>query len=140
MRVTFPSGSRNYPFDRNPSTVGSGPAVSANVGGTGTTYGSYTVPATRRATVGASGSIVVSTALAAGQTAYARLEFTPSGGALQILAFRETIGTAVGTLTQFDVAALQMKAGDKLEVRVDVGAGAGAAIGSGGIQGQEYDA
>ncbi len=143
MRVYAPSSPRNFPIDRNPVTVvnGGGPG-GPFAGGTNNVLATYTVPALRRALVAiAQGFIEVAVAMAAGQTTVISVLVTPSGGAQTLIA-QEFLGGAAPALTNRQVAAqaVTLKAGDLIEVRAILTAGAGTASAGGGLQATEYDA
>src|SRR5712691_7067834 len=140
MRVTFPSGSRNNPLDRNPSTVIQG-AAATSTGGADTQVFTYTVPANRRADLAIQTSGVIITALVAAQGGFNRLLVTPSGGANTTLFESEfEPAAAVGTRGDTPSIHVQLKAGDQVQARVVTGAGAGVLGVKGGVQGVEYDA
>ncbi len=142
MRQYGPAGARNIPVDRNPSTIvnGGGPG-GPFAGGTNNLLATYTVPALRRALVEiAQGFEEVAVALAAGQTAVIDVLITPSGGA-QTLVAQNFMGGAAPALTNRTVAAqgLTLKAGDLVEVRMVITAGAGTVSAGGGLKATEYD-
>ncbi len=136
MRVTFPSGTRSTPLDRNPSTVNVGATASATAGQDNLVT-SYTVPANRRADLAVQTTLVVAVALAAAQVG--RSEILGPGSVLIHLAELEPLAP-IGTRADSPSIHVQLTAGITITIRVVAGAGAGQVIVSGGIQGVEYDA
>src|SRR5712691_3968281 len=143
MRQYGPAGARNIPVDRNPSTIvnGGGPG-GPFAGGTNNLLATYTVPTNRRALVAiAQGFAAVAVALAAGQTAVIDVLITPFGGAQTLVAQDFIQGGAVaGTRVAVAAYAVTIKAGDLIEVRMVVTAGAGTVNAGGGLAATEYDA
>ncbi len=143
MRLYGPSSTRATPTDRNPSTVanGGGPA-GPFVGGTTNIIATYTVPVSRRAQLGTIGGyIFVGAALAAAQRAILSITMTPNGGALTILhQIALQGGQVLGTTERLQGANYQLKAGDQIDLRLGLDAGAGTCGIGGGLQGVEYDA
>ncbi|SRR5712691_3143074 len=143
MRQYGPSSTRSGTIDRNPSTVvnGGGPG-GPFAGGTNNLLATYTVPTNRRALVAiAQGFAAVAVALAAGQTAVIDVLITPFGGAQTLVAQDFIQGGAVaGTRVAVAALAVTIKAGDLIEVRMVVTAGAGTVNAGGGLAATEYDA
>ncbi len=143
MRQYGPSSTRSGAIDRNPTTVvnGGGPG-GPFAGGTNNLLATYTVPGARRALVAiAQGFAAVAVALAAGQTAVIDVLITPSGGAQTLVAQDFIQGGAVaGTRVAVAALAVTIKAGDLIEVRMVVTAGAGTVNAGGGLAATEYDA
>lgn len=141
MRIYGPTGTRNFPTDRNPSDVRQAQVRSAIAGGTNQNMVDYTVPALRAATVEvAEGTAFVSTALAAGQGATIVVQFDVGGGLLNgpNVAFPPASALAVDKTLQ--VQGIGLRAGHRIVVNVAVDAGVGALIGGGGLKVTEYDA
>src|SRR5712692_5736721 len=139
MRQYGPSSTRSGTIDRNPSTVvnGGGPG-GPFAGGTNNLLATYTVPTNRRALVAIAQGFA---ALAAGQTAVIDVLITPFGGAQTLVAQDFIQGGAVaGTRVAVAAYAVTIKAGDLIEVRMVVTAGAGTVNAGGGLAATEYDA
>ncbi len=140
MRIYGPTSPRTTPLDRNPSTVNVS-GTSTTAGGTTTTQATYTVPAGRRADLYAQVFGLVQTAFAAGQSARVYVQVTKNAGAPFQPAEDDIVAAAaVGVKANPGVFRVQVVAGDKVDIVVNIGAGAGAVTGGGGIQGVEYDA
>jgi len=141
MQLFGPTGSRNFPTDRNPTRIAVG-AFAGVVGGASTTFATYTVPAGRRCTIwSATVNGVVITVLAAGQTSEQIIRVTKPGPILteQVHDIIQA-AAAVGTRVQHDKSTIELAAGDILDVIVSVTAGAGVVQAGGGLSGVEYDA
>ncbi len=140
MRIYAPTSPRVAPLDRLPTTINTSGTSTVAGGGT-TIQATYTVPAGRRADLSCQVFGLVATAFAAGQSARVYVQVTKSGGA----AFQPAeddimVAAALGVKANPGVFHVQLNAGDKVDIVVNVGAGAGAVTGGGGIQGTEYDA
>lgn len=141
MQLFGPSGARNVPFDRNPTTVVNGIGSTAIVGGGNTTPADYTCPAGRRATLGIGGAAAITTALAAGQMLTLFVLLTPSGGAATVAEWTQVVGVlGVGNTLRLAQARIELKAGDRVILNGALSAGAGVANVGGGLTGIEYDA
>ncbi len=141
MRVYGPSGTRNIPQDRGPSTV-TGTATFNGAGASTVIGASYTVPANRRAFISVASIFgLVTVAMAAGQTAFAEVIVTPSGGAAGFVDVdRCPAASALGVKLHAQATQLWLKAGDAVDVRVAEDAGVGVVTCAGGFEGVEFDA
>src|SRR5260370_33964040 len=81
MRLYGPVGARNFPADRNPTTIALGSSTLTVTGGTSGNTALYIAPAGRRAILNYDVEMIVSAALAAAQNAFVQCAVTPSGGA-----------------------------------------------------------
>src|SRR5260370_40599360 len=99
MRLYGPVGARNFPADRNPTTIAVGTGRLSVAGGGSSNSGVYVAPAGRRAVLNYDGEQTVTAALAAGQNANLTIAFTPSGGAQTTVADGGLPGaSAIGVL------------------------------------------
>ncbi len=136
MRVTFPSGTRNIPQDRNPTVIAVGSLVV--VPGVGTsTIATYTTPANRRALVSVSLNGQQAIASAAGQNG--RTFFQHSGDASASIMLESFGVQPQGYHLEGGQAEIYVLAGQTVTITVDNTAGAGSWQGSGSIKGVEYD-
>ncbi len=143
MRIYGPSSTRAFPVDRTPLSVANGGGPGGPfAGGTNNLLATYTVPAGRRAFVEVIGGFIeVAVAMAAGQTTVVSILVTPSGG-VQTLVDQNFLGGAAPALTNRTVVAygVYLKAGDLIELRAILTAGAGTASAGGGLKLTEFDA
>ncbi len=140
MRQYTPATARQFPTDRNPTTISVGPTARQNVAGAATvTLATYTVPAGRRALItGMDDFAIVTTVLAAGQFAQLLIRRVTS---TTILAFAESAAAAaLGTSLRTSHPGLYLVAGEGVEVLASLQAGAGTLDAAGGIGGVEFDA
>lgn len=139
MQIFGPTGSRSFPTDRNPTRISVG-VNNSIAGGVNTVFATYICPVGRRAEIWtATGWLVVTTVLAAGQFAFIDVEHLVPG--TQQVAHRETArAAALGTQLSVEPCTLFLVTNDTVNVRVTNTAGAGIVQGSGGIDGIEYDA
>jgi len=139
MLLFGPSGTRNYPTDRNPARIVQGGAAAIGAG-TSQTFVDYTVPTNRRAEIRfARAWYIVTTALAAGQVVSAHLDFL-SPVINNVITVQSIPAAAVNDRQQWEATALFLAAGDRFQILGTLAAGAGVASGAGGISGVEYDA
>jgi len=138
MRVYGPSGTRSFPYDRNPSTVILASSAQDGSGVGPVTLISYTVPAARRALLTCCITIEVDAALAAGQQGEVNLFVASSGSAGPRL--RSTTASPAGQHMELAVPGIQVRAGEVTLVQHSNSAGAGIIHISGLIHGVEYDA
>ncbi len=137
MRVTFPTGTRSFPTDRNPLRIALGQPVQ-QAGGGSTTIVTYTVPAARRAILVADLGYTITTLLAAGQNDFVQLQQTG-----QLTGGPTLYAAAAAPVNQHDaisVPEINLQAGDTILIVVTAGAGAGVIQASGALHGVEYDA
>ncbi|HKC82549.1 MAG TPA: hypothetical protein VKD46_00975 [bacterium] len=139
MIVTFPSGTRSVPADRNGLRIVQG-GGSVHGGGTTITYVDYTVPANRRADIYmARGFYLVTTVLAAAQNESIHLDFISPAITNAVFAI-SLVAAAVGDRQQWEAERLFLTAGDRIQILGTLAAGAGVVTDGGSISGVEYDA
>lgn len=141
MRLFGPSGVRSFPTDRNPTAVNNGTRGSA-AGGTNDTAITYTVPAGRRAVIEhAEISVVVTTVLAAGQSARQQIEVLPIGaqGGVMVETFLR-VAAPLGEKDRADCGLIFLDATQTIRALRVVDAGTGVVLMASGIHGVEYDA
>src|SRR5260370_35169063 len=80
MRLYGPVGARNFPADRNPTTIALGSSTLTVTGGTSGNTALYIAPAGRRAILNYDVEMIVSAAVPAAQNAFVQCAVTPSGG------------------------------------------------------------
>ncbi len=141
MQLFGPTGSRSQWEDRNPTRVND--ANFTDLAGSATfDLVVYTVPANRRARL-LHGFLfgVVTTALAAAQTADVRMETESPGPAiLEMMMLHFRAAAALGTTFQESTNGLYLVAGDVLRFRASAAAGAGVIRVTMGYNLIEYDA
>ncbi len=139
MRLYGPVGARNFPADRNPTTIALGSSTLTVTGGTSGNTALYIAPAGRRAILNYDVEMIVSAALAAAQNAFVQCAVTPSGGASNNAAQGKLLGaTALGVSKRVS-GTIQLKPGDQALTGGTLIAGAGTIDVSGGLEGIEYD-
>ena len=139
MRIFGPVSPRNIPLDRNPTTIhqGTGQGITA---GANVVLGTYVVPAGRRARIESSTTwFLVTTALAAGQTLLMAVQVTVPAPTSPVVTI-ESGPAAVGPESQDGLGGVvELTAGQTIEARATIGAGAGVATVRAGFHGVEYD-
>jgi len=137
VRIYAPTSPRTFPTDRNPTTV-------AAMAGTFTataavqTIATYTVPAGRRALLVVVVQGVVDAVLTGRGEIF--IVVTPSGGGAQTMPFETRLAAVAGDQVNGAMQAIQLKAGDLVQVQGLLSVAGGTFIFNGGIQGLEYDA
>ncbi len=137
MRINSPSGTRNFPTDRNPARVSLGVART-DAGLVNVTVLSYTVPVGRRALLTMGATVVVTVAFAAGQDSLLAVSLPGMGTQAPQLYIATTapIQTRDGVVVTDIFAA----AGDIVSWLLVQAAGVGTTHTSAAIIGTEYDA
>ncbi len=141
MRQYSPATARQNALDRNPTKV-SGTGSASVTGGLTSDIASYTVPAGRAAELRvATIAGVVTTALAAGQTADLQILYQDNiPTSHEVVFIRLPVAAALGTKDHAEVPGLYLRAAGAITLRGKESAGAGVTFVSGGFEGIEYDA
>jgi len=138
MRVSFPSGTRQAPTDRNPARIVQGGGA-AQGGASTVNYVDYTVQANRRAEIRfARGWYVVTAALAAGQTESVHLDYI-NPVVNNVLIIQSIAAAPVNDKDRWEATQLFLSALDQIRIISTMTAGAGTVVSAGGISGIEYD-